>query len=132
MIVYTILLLDSYIYLLCYSLNIMLSVSFSLARDRACRHCWISSFWTPIGKRRLYFSRGPLFKPLWQGIFWNFHQNKRKSSNMFFCSNLFALRQETFADVRDGDGGGWVDYLGSFGTILEPLLDHFRTTLDSC
>ena len=30
-----------------YSLNIMLRVSFSLGRERACRHCWISSFRTP-------------------------------------------------------------------------------------
>ena len=46
-----------------FSLNVVLRVSFSPGRDRACRHCWISSFWTRSGKRRLYFSRGPLFKP---------------------------------------------------------------------
>jgi hypothetical protein len=33
-----------------FSLNLMLWVSFSPGRDRACRYCWISSFWTPIGK----------------------------------------------------------------------------------
>ena len=31
----------------------MLSVSFSPGRNRACRHCWISSFWTPSGTRPL-------------------------------------------------------------------------------
>ena len=30
-----------------YSLKIMSRVSFSSGRDCACRHCWISSFWTP-------------------------------------------------------------------------------------
>ena len=30
-----------------FSLNIMLRVSFSPGHDRPCRHCWISSFWTP-------------------------------------------------------------------------------------
>ena len=28
----------------------MLRVSFSTGRDRACRHCWISSVGTPIGE----------------------------------------------------------------------------------
>ena len=37
----------------CYPLNIMLRVSFSPDRDRVCRHCWISPFWTPLGKRPL-------------------------------------------------------------------------------
>ena len=46
-----------------FPLNIMLRVSFSPGRDRACRHCCISSFWTPSGKQRLCFSRGHLFKP---------------------------------------------------------------------
>ena len=32
---------------LLFSLNIMLSVSVSPGRDRACRHCWILSFWAP-------------------------------------------------------------------------------------
>ena len=36
------------------SLNIMLRVSFSPGRDRAWRQCWISSFWTPSGKRRSF------------------------------------------------------------------------------
>ena len=30
-----------------FSLNIMMRVSFSPSRDRACRHCWTPSFWTP-------------------------------------------------------------------------------------
>ena len=34
-------------------LNIMLRFSFSSGRDRACRHCWISYFRTPSGKRLL-------------------------------------------------------------------------------
>ena len=40
--------------LLCFSINIMLRVSFSPGRSRACRHCWISPFWTPLGKLLLY------------------------------------------------------------------------------
>ena len=36
-----------------YSLKIMLRVSFCPGRDHACRHCWISSFRTPSGKRLL-------------------------------------------------------------------------------
>ena len=46
----------------CSSSNIMLRVSFSLGRDRACRHCWISSFWTPLGKRALFLKNGPLIQ----------------------------------------------------------------------
>ena len=34
---------------LTFSLNLMLWVSFSPGRDRACRHYWISSLWTPSG-----------------------------------------------------------------------------------
>ena len=34
----------------------MLKVSFSLGRDRACRHCWMSSFWQPSEKRLLSFT----------------------------------------------------------------------------
>ena len=41
--------------------NIMLRVSFFPGRDRACRQCWISSFWTPSGKRQPYFSCEHLF-----------------------------------------------------------------------
>ena len=39
----------------CYfcSLNIMLMVSFTPGRDRACRRCWFFPFWTPSGKRPL-------------------------------------------------------------------------------
>ena len=32
------------------SLNMMLNVYFSPGCDRVCRHSWISSFWTPLGK----------------------------------------------------------------------------------
>ena len=35
-----------------------------MCRDRACRHFWNSSFWTPSGKRLLYFCCEPLFKPI--------------------------------------------------------------------
>ena len=44
--------------------NLMLSVFFSPGRNRACRHCWISSFLTPSGKRLLYFRCEALFKPM--------------------------------------------------------------------
>ena len=42
-----------YLYVHFFPLNIMLRVSFSPARDCACRHYWISSFWIPSGKRPL-------------------------------------------------------------------------------
>ena len=42
-----------------YSLNIMLRVSFFHGRDRACRHCWISSFWTPPGKTAVVSKNRP-------------------------------------------------------------------------
>ena len=52
-----------------FSLNIMLRVSFSPGRDRACRHYWISSFWPPRENGRYSFrfvfmllSCWPLFK----------------------------------------------------------------------
>ena len=35
-------------------LKIILRVSFSPGPDLACRHCWISSFRTPLGKRPLF------------------------------------------------------------------------------
>ena len=37
------------------SLNIMMKVSFSPGRDRACRHCWISFLFDPPGKTLTVF-----------------------------------------------------------------------------
>ena len=40
----------------------MLRASFSPGRNRACRHCWISTFWTPSGKRLLQTMPETIFK----------------------------------------------------------------------
>ena len=41
-------------------LNIMLRVSFSPNRDRACCHCWISPFGAPWENGRYTFKKDPL------------------------------------------------------------------------
>ena len=43
-----------------FSLNIMMRVSFSPGRDRACRRCWISSFWIPRENGYSSFRKDPL------------------------------------------------------------------------
>ena len=88
-----------------YSLNIMLSVSFS--RGRACRHCWISYFWTPSGNGGDFFRGDHLFSPLAGYVFDFFYKNHIKSQ-IIKNNNLLASRQETFADTGDGDGGGTI------------------------
>ena len=108
-----------------FSSNIMLRFSFSPGHDRAFRHCWISSFWTPSGKQRKLFSRGPLFKPPGRVLFYFLHTNHRNSSNFVFLLICLPPWQETFADARDGDGGG------PFGSISISFWDHFEITLGS-
>ena len=48
-------------YVYTYSLNTMLRVSFSPGSDRACRHCWIASFWTPWENGRYFRKTDPLY-----------------------------------------------------------------------
>ena len=45
-----------------YALNIMLRVSFSPDRDRACRYCWICSFRPPLRKNGYHILRKEPFR----------------------------------------------------------------------
>ena len=58
----------------------MLWGSFSPGSDRACRHCWISSFGTPLGKRLLYFKHlnqiDNSWKKQFKDIFFRLHLKK--------------------------------------------------------
>ena len=89
----------------------MLRVSFSSSRDRACRHCWISSFLDSLGKTAtVVFVRNPLDikQHLTNGPgFYPFNKNHRKPSKL--CFFLICL-PETFADAGDGEGTIWYNF----------------------
>ena len=88
----------------------------SPGRDRACRHCWISSFWTPSGKRRLHFSRGPLFNPT-GSTFFDFHKHNKKC--VCVCLICLPPGRRLLLTPGMGMGGTIWDHLG---TILGPLM----------
>ena len=83
----------------------MLRGSLSPGRDRACRHCWISSLGATRESGGFTFRADPFFSPPtpWQSTCLTFFI-KIKEKHVL-CSNLFAPWQETFADAGDGDGG---------------------------
>ena len=96
-----------------FPLNIMLRVSFSPGRDRACRHCWISSFWTPSGKRRLFLFAAAPFEAPWQGIFLDLFINiiENHQQNVFFYFCLPPGRRLLLTSGMGMEGGTTCDHL---------------------